>query len=513
MLRVGNEMSRHQCLEDLVDTMEIGLRTLIPHSAHALHRADERRRRLDLTHGTSFDDETPVPVEAPFGDPVIGKAARLRQAGHDAFDLRAMLSVPMLIEGDVLGTIPLWRGAGDPFDDQQASLLCIFDAHAGSELRRTEMAAQRRELHLGGIRALVSTVDVRDPFTRGHSARVGRLSRLIGGEMRMPISHIGTIEVAGLLHDIAKIGIPDAILQKPGPLDDHERAVMMGHADLGARILQVAQSHALETLAPLIRHHHEWWDGRGYPAGLRGAEIPIGAQIITVADAWDTTTNDRPYRHRLAEGDAWAVHQERAGTQFAPMVTDALGRQRRNDELVLNGRSLQEEVVKGERSESPPARTQPLGDLRSLGILVDLARATSHLTDSGALLREVTALLNERLDVSVALILESDGDEAGVPETIAWHEDGFEILRCEASDLIDRILANNLPSSMQALEDLPEHPALSNLLANPHNTGAVGVVLDGLPRGVIFFQPSQENRYWRLSTCPASRRSRRTYWR
>ena len=118
-------------------------------------------------------------------------------------------------------------------------------------------------------------------IVRPATRRVGRLARLIAEQLGLPREEIECVELAGLLHDVGKVAIPDAILQKQGPLDQEERAIMMGHTEMGAHILQEAGSDVLEPLVPLVLHHHEWWDGRGYPHSLRGNGIPVGAQIRT----------------------------------------------------------------------------------------------------------------------------------------------------------------------------------------------------------------------------------------
>jgi HD-GYP domain-containing protein (c-di-GMP phosphodiesterase class II) len=124
------------------------------------------------------------------------------------------------------------------------------------------------------------------------------------------------IELAGLLHDIGKLGIPDRILQKPGGLSNEEFELIKTHPDRGARIL--AWHPALEDLIPLVRHHHEAYDGRGYPEGLEGNEVPIGAAIIGVADAFDTMTSERMYQPQRSVAEALAELQRGAGTQFHP---------------------------------------------------------------------------------------------------------------------------------------------------------------------------------------------------
>ena len=206
--------------------------------------------------------------------------------------------------------------------------------HLVSELeqRFTRLAALRvdpDERELGGeaeaiydytiqtVTALAATIDAKDHYTEGHSRHVAALSvalaRATGGCTR---AQIETIRVGGLLHDIGKIGIPEAILNKPSGLTAEEWTIMRAHPDTGARIL--APIAALRAVIPLVRHHHEHWDGRGYPLRMRGEAIPLGARIIAICDAYDTMISNRPYRRGLRHEDAIARLLAGAGTQFDP---------------------------------------------------------------------------------------------------------------------------------------------------------------------------------------------------
>jgi HD-GYP domain-containing protein (c-di-GMP phosphodiesterase class II) len=147
---------------------------------------------------------------------------------------------------------------------------------------------------------------------------VAAYSRELAMIMDLPQEHVERIELAGLLHDIGKLGIPDRVLQKPGRLTDDEFALIKTHPDRGARIL--SRHPVLEDLIPMVRHHHEAYDGNGYPAGLTGKETPIGASIICIADAFDTMTSQRSYQRRRSVDAALDELQCRAGTQFHPVL-------------------------------------------------------------------------------------------------------------------------------------------------------------------------------------------------
>jgi putative nucleotidyltransferase with HDIG domain len=158
---------------------------------------------------------------------------------------------------------------------------------------------------------LANALEAKDPYTRGHSERVGAASRVLAQALGLSRTEVETASQAGLLHDIGKIGVPEAVLGKPGGLTEDEWAVMRRHPVLGAQI--VAPFEFLASAAPIIRHHHERADGSGYPDGLRGEAIPLGASIVAVADVYDALTSDRPYRAALSPERARAFLNGEAG--------------------------------------------------------------------------------------------------------------------------------------------------------------------------------------------------------
>jgi putative nucleotidyltransferase with HDIG domain len=182
---------------------------------------------------------------------------------------------------------------------------------------------ETRELFEQTIGALANAVDARDRYTRGHSNRVSHITEAMCRAMNLPESQIETIKWAGLLHDVGKIGIRDNILLKPGPLNREERILMNQHPTIGAEI--VAPASQLAPEAPLIRAHHEWINGSGYPDGLEYADIPIGARVMTIADAYEAMTSSRPYRLTpLSHEQAVAELEKYAGLQFDPEIVPVL---------------------------------------------------------------------------------------------------------------------------------------------------------------------------------------------
>jgi putative nucleotidyltransferase with HDIG domain len=185
---------------------------------------------------------------------------------------------------------------------------------------RTALAETERTYD-ATLAALSSALDVRDTETEGHARRVVRYMELIADGLNVPVEQHATLRRGALLHDIGKIGVPDHILRKPGPLTENEWHTMRTHPDLGAKI--IANVPFLEEVAVIIRAHHERWDGSGYPEGLGGEQIPLGARIFAVADSFDAMTSDRPYRRGRDLEEALAEIARCANTQFDPQVVRA----------------------------------------------------------------------------------------------------------------------------------------------------------------------------------------------
>jgi len=169
---------------------------------------------------------------------------------------------------------------------------------------------------------LANALEAKDPYTRGHSQRVSALARRLAEVSGLPSREVDVIAQAGLLHDIGKIGVPEAVLGKPGRLDPDEWEIMRRHPVIGAQI--VAPFEFFAAGAIIVRHHHERWDGSGYPDGLRGTAIPLGARIVAVADVYDALTSSRPYREALPHHTAIQYIGEEAGRTLDEDIAAAL---------------------------------------------------------------------------------------------------------------------------------------------------------------------------------------------
>ena len=175
---------------------------------------------------------------------------------------------------------------------------------------------------MGSLVALSAAIERRDPYTLGHSARVTAIAQALAERMLCDLGERDAIALGGPLHDIGKLTIPDEVLLKPGRLDEHELAQIREHPEAGARMLRGVPT--LAPALPCVLHHHERWDGGGYPHGLAGDAIPRTARILAVADAFDAMTSTRPYRAALPIDAALAEVARCAGTQFDPQAAGAL---------------------------------------------------------------------------------------------------------------------------------------------------------------------------------------------
>jgi putative nucleotidyltransferase with HDIG domain len=213
------------------------------------------------------------------------------------------------------------RGLDD--EREQSALLSSLVSQTRIALTNAKLYGDMKENYIKTIKALAIAVDAKDTYTHGHSENVMNIAADLAEVMKVEEQQMGIIRDAALLHDIGKIGIPGYILNKPGPLTYEEfNGVMKTHSTLGANI--VRDVPFLQELYPLILYHHEDYDGSGYPEGLEGDEIPIGARIIHVADAFEAMTSKRPYRNSLGNAEALRRLTEGRGSHFDPTVVDAL---------------------------------------------------------------------------------------------------------------------------------------------------------------------------------------------
>ncbi len=257
---------------------------------------------------------------------VRGEVARLTVA-HGARAIHVTASIGVAVLPDHATTREDLIGAADnaAYAAKRAGKDRVRQAERGALPHDpVALAAQLDDANLATVEALAATVDAKDPYTRGHSGRVAAYAAAIAAALDLPAADVTRVRQAGVLHDVGKIGVPDAILLKPDRLTGAEYDIIKQHPEIGERILQGLPF--LRDILPAVRHHHERWDGGGYPDGLAGAAIPADAVILAVADSFDAMTSSRTYRPALPAGEALRRVREGAGTQYDPRVVAAFDR-------------------------------------------------------------------------------------------------------------------------------------------------------------------------------------------
>ena len=255
-----------------------------------------------------------------------GADARLREAVSVMnAGVRSTMCVPLLGRAGPVGVLYADRtGHRQAFSPEQVRYAAAFAAHAAAALETAQLYDDREQHFRLTLEALAKAIDARDRYTAGHSERVTLYALRLARSMRLPDGDLELVRLAGTLHDIGKVGVPDRVLLKAGPLDAGERALIEPHATIGFEMLR--DLPFLRDALPAIRGHHERWDGRGYPDHLAGEAIHLYARILAVADSFDAMTSARPYRQALSFDEAVRRLRADSGTQFDRSVVRAFDR-------------------------------------------------------------------------------------------------------------------------------------------------------------------------------------------
>jgi HD-GYP domain-containing protein (c-di-GMP phosphodiesterase class II) len=285
-----------------------------------LLREGERGRLTAVARHGRIEDRTVWHAEE-------GPVGRALASGAPAADAergrRLRAAAPLIVEGRAAGVLAVSAtGPARRFPPEHLDLLADLADIAASSLEGREACTRVDAVIDASAELLERAVDIRDEYTGRHSAKVGSLARRVGQRIGMGPEEIELLECAARLHDVGKLGVPESILRKPGPLDEREWAVMRRHPAWGAQM--VARVPGLEEIADLVRGHHERWDGRGYPDGLAGDGIPLASRVISVCDALEAMVSRRPYRAPLSMDAALAELFAGAGSQFDPAVVAAV---------------------------------------------------------------------------------------------------------------------------------------------------------------------------------------------
>ncbi|MBI1819081.1 MAG: response regulator [Nitrospirae bacterium] len=321
-----NEIHLEQLLPKIVD---ITLKETKADRA-SIMLLDPEKQELTVKAHAGFDEIFPELLKKKVGEWVSGKVAQTKEPvliqGVQADDpelvhflknekISSSLTVPLVFNEKVIGVLNASKlNESPPFTGSDVDLVSIMSGQAAVAIENAALYEKLFNNYIKTIEALLTAMEVKDLYTQGHSARVSKMSRLLCMEMKLSTKMIEDISISALLHDIGKIGIQDNVLQKPGKLDDLETVIMREHPANGVKILRPIDFplHILES----VHAHHEWWNGSGYPRGLKGEEIPLGGRIIAVADTVDSMIGNRVYRKALSLENMKEELQKYAGIQF-----------------------------------------------------------------------------------------------------------------------------------------------------------------------------------------------------
>jgi len=286
-------------------------------------------------------------------------------------EIQTLVAIPIYMADQFSGVI-LCANRDGGFENCDDQVMLALGDQAGAVLQNSQLTGQLRKSYVATVQLLADAIQAKDPFLRGHSEEVAEYVSAVARSLEIEPRLREQLNFASLLHDVGKIGISERILLKPGQLTPEERSIIELHPRIGFRLVE--QVPGMDDIAPAILHHHEWFDGSGYPSRLRGADIPIEARIICVADSFSAMTEQRPYRERMSLDDACSELQRCAGTQFDPAVVkafvEAVNCSPQHQEPTLVGSALSDSELEARRADGEPI----------------LGAATAALTDSLTLL-------------------------------------------------------------------------------------------------------------------------------
>jgi putative nucleotidyltransferase with HDIG domain len=274
----------------------------------------------EFASSTVIREALATPDTAIIYDPTLDPRLQFAESIVGA-KVSSAICVPLLGRSGPIGALYADRvGAAQIFTAELAQYAAAFASYAATALETAQLYDDRERHFRATLEAFAKAIDARDHYTAGHSERVTAYSLVLARAMGLPEAELETVRRAGMLHDIGKVGVPDAVLRKPGPLDADERAALERHPVIGFKMLE-AVPFLTESL-PAVRGHHERWDGKGYPDKLAGMDIHLHARLMGVADSYDAMTSARPYRPELPREEAARRVRADRGTQFDPAAVD-----------------------------------------------------------------------------------------------------------------------------------------------------------------------------------------------
>ncbi|MBN1793646.1 MAG: HD domain-containing protein [Candidatus Omnitrophica bacterium] len=341
--KVSSAMASPQGVDELLSlVVENTVAALEAKSGALMLVSPDDNEELQITSSFGLDEKKALTYSLKVGEGVIGWVAKdgksIRATGAPLADIviddsggapeksedieRNFLSVPVVHKEKIVGVLTVMdKRAVHGFSTDDEVLLSNLASQIAIAIENSRLNEDIERTYVETITALAMAVEAKDPYSHGHSKRVGVYATKIAQAMGLNEDALKVIRDGSVLHDVGKIGIKDGVLQKQGPLTEDEYKVMCDHSVIGEAIIKPV--HSLRQVADMVRHHHEKYDGGGYPDGLEGDEIPITARVLSVADCYDAMTTDRPYRKALSKETAKLELLKGIGTQFDGKVVEA----------------------------------------------------------------------------------------------------------------------------------------------------------------------------------------------
>jgi len=322
-------------LETLLDRMLEIFTDVLNAEAGSILLLDEEKDELFFAAATGEKKDSIKNIRVPIGEGVVGWVARedkpvliadaqndprfFKQADQKTkFKTKTIVAVPLKTKEKLIGVVEILNKKDGLFNEEDLNLLEALSNQAAVAIENAKLYENLKTLFLNTVKSLAAAIETKDIYTRGHSERVTQYSLIIARKLGMDSSEIEKLRLAALLHDIGKIGIDESILRKPAKLSPSEFEEIKKHPIYAANILEsIPQLH---EIIPVIKHHHERFDGNGYPDGLKGEKIPYLARIIAIADTFDAMSSDRPYRKALPVQVCLQEILNCSGTQFDPNI-------------------------------------------------------------------------------------------------------------------------------------------------------------------------------------------------
>ncbi len=334
---VSMSYSRTDDLDKLCDLIVKYATSIANTETGSLMLVDKTTNKLKIVASKGLSDKVKNNTVLEIGEGIAGRVARdgkpvycediekdvrFMRSSKVNYNFKSFIGIPLESKDKVVGVLNISsRTTKKRFNKTTKKMLNILSDQAAVAIENIKLYRGMKDMYIGTIKTLAEAIDVKDPYTRGHAERVTKYAVAIAGEMNLSKKLIRNIEYAGLIHDIGKIGIKDSVLLKPNKLTAEEYRQIKKHPLIGEQIISPIEF--LINVAPLVLYHHEHYNGKGYPEGLKEKAIPMGARILNVADSFEAMVSDRPYNKGMSLDKAVKELKKCRGEQFDPEVVGA----------------------------------------------------------------------------------------------------------------------------------------------------------------------------------------------